>query len=131
MQKIILFTLAIITADLVFAQPAAPATDKIIVPVINDKQVAIPHATVELLRSKDSVLVNAGITDTLGMAVFQQIANGTYLFRVSSVNYTTQYTAVIQFPLNESNGLFSAIALQPAPPSLHEVTVLSKKPFIQ
>ena len=113
-----------------FTQPAAPATDKKIVPVINDKQVAIPHATVELLRSKDSVLVKAGITDTLGMAVFQQIATGTYLFRVSSVNYITQYTAVLLFPLNESNGLFSAIALQPAPASLQGVTVLSKKPFI-
>ncbi len=50
-----------------FAEPAAPGIHKIIVAVVNDKKEAVHPATVGLLRSKDSVLVKAGITDSPGM----------------------------------------------------------------
>ena len=131
MPKIFLFTIAIIATYAVFAQPDATNADKLIVPVVNNQQVAIALATVELLRGKDSILVKAGITDSLGIAVFQQITAGIYLLRISSVNYSTLYSELIQIPLTETGGQLTAIVLQPASTSLQEVTVLSKKPFIQ
>lgn len=131
MPKNILFAIATITTNIVFAQPDATNADKLIVPVVNNQQVAIASATVELLRGKDSILVKAGITDSLGITVFQQIIPGTYLLRVSSVSYTPQYTELIQLPLNEQGGQLPPIVLQTVPALLQEVTVLSKKPFIQ
>lgn len=100
MSKNILFAIAIIATHSVVAQPDATNLDKLIVPVVNNQQVAITSATVELLRGKDSVLIKAGITDSLGIAIFQQFAAGTYLLRVSSINYTPLYTEMIQLPLN-------------------------------
>ncbi len=131
MRRKFLFVIAIITTHVVFAQPNAAIPDKLIVPVVNNQHEAIASATVELLRGKDSVLVKAGITDSAGIAVFQQIPAGIYLLRVSSVNYAPLYSDLIQLPMNESNGQLPAIILKSSGVSLQEVTVLSKKPFIQ
>ena len=131
MARNILFAIAIIATHAVFAQPDATQADKLIVPVVNNQQLAIASATVELLRGKDSILIKAGITDSLGIVIFQQITSGIYLLRISSVNYTSLYTKLIPLPLNEQNGQLPAIILEPASASLQEVTILSKKPFIQ
>jgi iron complex outermembrane recepter protein len=131
MRKNILFAIAIIATHSAPAQPDVSNTDRLIVPVVNCQREAIASATVELLRAKDSVLVKAGTTDSLGIAIFQQISTGTYLLRVSSINYSPIYSDLIQLPLNESNGQLPAIVLKSASRSLQEVTVLSKKPFIQ
>ncbi|MGZ5220367.1 MAG: carboxypeptidase-like regulatory domain-containing protein, partial [Chitinophagaceae bacterium] len=131
MRRNLLFVIAIIATHVVFAQPDAAIPDKLIVPVVNNQHQAIASATVELLRGKDSVLVKAGITDSAGIAVFQQIAAGIYLLRVSSVNYAPLYSDLIQLPMSESNGQLPAIILKSSAVSLREVTVLSKKPFIQ
>ncbi|MGZ8552869.1 MAG: outer membrane beta-barrel protein [Chitinophagaceae bacterium] len=131
MRRNLLFVIAIIATHVVFAQPDAAIPDKLIVPVVNNQHQAIASATVELLRGKDSVLVKAGITDSAGIAVFQQIAAGIYLLRVSSVNYAPLYSDLIQLPMSESNGQLPAIILKSSAISLREVTVLSKKPFIQ
>ena len=131
MQKITLLILTLILVHSLFAQPDASKNDKIIVPVVNENRVAVSYATVELLRAKDSVLVKAGITDSLGIAVFQQIPGGIYLFRVSSASYNPKYTSLFQLPVNDPGEQIPVVVLEPASASLQEVTVLSKKPFIQ
>ena len=120
MPKLFLFAMAIIATLAVFAQPDATIFDKLIVPVVNNQQEAIASATVELLRGKDSVLVKAGITDSTGIAIFQQITAGTYLLRVSSVNYSPRYSDLLQLPLNESDGQLPAIILKSAATSLQK-----------
>ena len=82
------------------------------------------------MSGKDSVLIKAAITDSLGFAVFEKVGEGIYLFRVSIVNYNIQHTALFQMPL-ESDGQFPAIVLEPASVLLKGVTVSAKKPFIQ
>ena len=89
----------------------------------------MPHATVELLRGNDSVLVKAGITDSLGLAIFEQVNNGVYLLRVSIVNYQRTIVILFQLPLAESSGQIPAIVLEPAAASLQGVTVLCQKTF--
>ncbi len=130
MKKIILLPVFIILTNYLVAQPPSPSAEKIIVPVINEQQAGMPNVTVELLRTKDSLLIKAGITDSLGIAEFQQIPAGSYLFRVSSVAYSTAYTSIINIPLAETTGI-SPIILKIEPASLQGVTLLSKKPFIQ
>ena len=131
MQKTVLLILFLISPINLLAQPEARHIDKIIVPVVNEQKKALPYVTVELLRGKDSVLVKAGITDSSGFAIFEQVNNGVYLIRISMVNYTPQHSALFQLPLTESSGQLSAIVLKPAAASLQEVTVTAKKPFIQ
>ena len=113
------------------AQPEAKHIDKIIVPVVNEQKKALPYATVELLRGKDSLLVKASITDSSGLAVFEQVNDGVYLIRVSIVNYAPQHTSLFQLPLTESSGQLPAVVLEPATTSLQGVTVTARKPFIQ
>lgn len=131
MRKILVFIASFLGTYAVQAQPALRPVDKIIVPVINDQRVALPHATVELLRGKDSALVKAGITDSLGYVVFDQVNSGVYLLRVSMVNYAVQHSALFQLPSAESNGQLQPVVLQPVTISLQGVTVIAKKPFIQ
>lgn len=131
MRKILVFIASFLGTYAVQAQPSLKPVDKIIVPVINDQRVALPHATVELLRGKDSALVKAGITDSLGYVVFDQVNSGVYLLRVSMVNYAVQHSALFQLPSAESNGQLQPVVLQPVTTSLQGVTVIAKKPFIQ
>ncbi len=130
-EKNILISYNVITFNPVFSQPAMLGIDKLIIPVVNEKQVPVQSATVELLRASDSVLVKAGITDSMGLAIFQQVSSGTYLVRVSSINYNSVYTTVFQIPLNESGSQLPTILLNQATASLQGVTVTTRKPFIQ
>lgn len=125
MKKTIWLLSILLTAIGLSAQP--PAMGTITVPVINPQQDKLAHATVELLRSNDSSLVKAAITDSSGIVVFDGIPSGLYICRVSRVNYQPVYTA----PFTASETILPAVVLQPANGLLKEVTVSARKPFIQ
>lgn len=131
MQKIVLLILCLISTIILPAQPEAKYLNKVIIPVVDEQKKALPYATVELLRGKDSLLVKAGITDSSGLAVFGRVDDGVYLVRVSIVNYAPQYTGIFQLPLTEPGGQLPAIVLEPVTASLQGVTVIARKPFIQ
>src|SRR5688572_22586855 len=69
---------------------------KIKIAIINEKGVTLENATIELLKEKDSSLVKVAITDSKGMAEFEKIPFGSYRLKVSMVNYSIQYSPVIQ-----------------------------------
>ncbi len=96
----------------------------------NPAGMPIQGATVELLQSKDSLLVKAAISDSKGVAEFDAIQLGSYLLKASLVNYTTLFS-----PLQLSSATPSlstpVIVLQPAAKVLGTVTVNARKPFIQ
>ena len=131
MRKSFFFIITFVAATTLSAQPLAKPADKITLQVISDKHTALSHATVELLRGKDSVLVKAGITDSTGSVVFEQVNSGVYLFRVSMINYAVQHTALFQVPASEPGVQLQPVILQPATETLQGVTVSAKKPFIQ
>ena len=47
-----------------------PAKGTVVLKVLSAEKVPLPHTTVELLRGKDSSLVKAQMTDSLGQAAF-------------------------------------------------------------
>ena len=104
MQKAVILLISFFSVLIVAAQPSVKPGDKITVPVINAQRLAIAHATVELLRASDSALVKAGITDSSGVATFEQVSEGVYLFRVTVVNYQAQYSTLYQLPLIRNSG---------------------------
>ena len=104
---------------------------KIKVVIINEKVATLENATVELLKAKDSSLIKVAITDSKGIAEFEKIPFGSYLLKASVVNYSIQYSPVIQLSASQPDISLSNLTLQPQATQLGGVTVTSKKPFIQ
>ena len=75
-------------------------------------------------------MVKADITDVKGIADFEKIAFGAYLLKVTMINYTVQYSPVIELSANQTT-IDSKLSLQQQSTQLGGVTVTGKKPFIQ
>jgi outer membrane receptor protein involved in Fe transport len=128
MRKFTLFISLILIASFARAQQ----NGKISVTVFNDQNLPVENATVELLRSKDSILVKTALSDKSGLTEFENIKFNSYILRASAVGLNTTYTN--SFALNESQTLVQlpSISLKQMPASqLQNVTVSAKKPFIQ
>src|SRR4051812_2372083 len=67
---------------------------------VQNKQVPVDGATVELLKSGDSSLVKIAVTDKSGRAEFENVSFNDYFLRASFVGMNTQTSAV--FTLSES-----------------------------
>ncbi len=91
----------------------------------------IESASVTLLKAKDSTLVKAAISDKNGDFIFENISFGNYLITVNSIGYQRFYSALLS--LNQTNPAIALgkLSLEPQTGSLSEVTVTSKKPFLE
>jgi hypothetical protein len=100
--------------------------------VLSPDQQKADAAIVNLLRAKDSVLVKAVITDSIGQFEFLIKKPGTYLISVGFQGAAKYYTKPIG-PINEGQ----SIKLDPiqlitrTATTLDEVTVASKLPFVE
>jgi iron complex outermembrane receptor protein len=126
MRKILVFA-ALISS---IAGTAQKGDLKISVRIQNEKSEALENATVELLKAKDSALVKATLTDKTGIAEFEKPDSGAYLLKASSVNYTPQYTSIIDVSRTSVTDI-PVLRLQPQATQLSGVTVTGKKPFLQ
>ncbi|MES2847666.1 MAG: outer membrane beta-barrel protein [Bacteroidota bacterium] len=97
--------------------------------IVTDKQLAAENATVELLKAKDSSLVKAAITGKDGKATFEHIAFGEYIIKATLVNFAPKYSSV--FNLQSATMETPSLILQAVSKELANVTVVSRKPFIQ
>jgi iron complex outermembrane recepter protein len=102
---------------------------KIAIKIVDDKQVAVENATIELVKAKDSSLVKIAITDKTGLAEFENVVFGDYLVRSKTINYAVKYSGVIHH--SAENVPVPLLILPPASAELGNVTVSSRKPFIQ
>jgi iron complex outermembrane receptor protein len=104
---------------------------KITANITNEKNAPLENATVELLKSKDSSLAKVAITDKNGTAEFDNIRTGTYIAKISFVNYTTQFTSLVTLSADQLSIQLPKISLQPGSADMKEVVVTARKPFIQ
>ncbi len=111
------------------AQKATPG--KISVVIVNDQQQPAENATVQLLKAKDSALVKVAITDKDGAADFDNISFGTYILKVSMVNFQNYFSAAFEVSTEKSIVQLQTIQLNKATKEMQEVVVSAKKPFIQ
>ncbi len=113
-----------------FSQPSPPG--KLGITVLDHKQVALPSATVDLLRMKDSSLIRSGTTDANGMVDFGDLPDGEYLCRISMVNYITSYKTILHNAAGKDpKALRPVIVLEPANATLNEVTVSGRKALVK
>jgi len=96
--------------------------------VISPDKELLPAATVSLLKYTDSGLVRAVVTDNKGTAVFSDLTEEKYFCRVSRVNYENYFKEI---NLAGKQSYTDTIILQTLTKVLKDVTVTTKKPFIQ
>jgi outer membrane receptor protein involved in Fe transport len=128
MKKFTLILLCVLSTALTYAQQQG----KILVNIVNDHDSPVENATVELLKTKDSSLLKTSLSDTQGMAVFQDVTFNSYLIRVTSIGFITTYTEPFDLDASNSSVLLPSIKLRSMPSSqMQNVTVSASKPFIQ
>lgn len=129
MRKFFLLCLPVLMVSIVSGQQDR---GKITIVIVNAQQAALENATVELLKSKDSSLVKAAVTDAVGVAEFEQIPFNNYLVRVTMVNHIPAYSSPFTLSAETPELRVPSVILQPkAATSMSEVTVTARKPFIQ
>lgn len=97
--------------------------------ILDEKQQSFPFVNVLLLASKDSSLVKGATTDESGKFLIDNISDGKYRIQISMIGYAKQFSNEITLNGNEVN--LPVFNLKPDVQSLGEVTVVTKKPFIE
>lgn len=126
MRKFITLALLFTGASLI-AQ--AQTTARIAGSVKDEEGKALQSATVTLLKSSDSSLVKAAVSDRAGIYEFVNIQNGKYLVLFSSAGFEKKFSQ--PFDLAGTDVDLPAIRLKAAAKSLAGVTVQSTRPFIE
>lgn len=100
----------------------------IVTGIVSDNGIPVETATVALLRTNDSSLVKAEITDNKGKYRFANIIAGEYIISASFVGFAT---ALRKVTVKEGNNSGIDIGLQKQEGLLNEVSVTAKRPFIE
>jgi iron complex outermembrane recepter protein len=87
--------------------------------------------TVSLIKAKDSSLVKMAVTAKDGKYEFEKIADGDYRVSITSVGYDKKFSDPFHISQAENTAQLKTLQLNPAAKGLSEVTVVSKKPFIE
>jgi iron complex outermembrane recepter protein len=129
MKKILLLSLGLFCVLLMAAQ--SPTRGKFTVTILGNQNTPLENVTVQLLRSKDSSLVKAAISDKTGLAEFENIRFGSYLLKASMVNHSAAFSAPFNLSAEQPELQLPALTMQRASGNMQEVVVAAKKPFIQ
>lgn len=97
----------------------------------NDKKETIEGAIVTLLKQKDSSIIKSGLSDQTGAVSWSNVKADTYLVTVKHIGYQTFISTPIVITTSTTPLQLPTIILQKQSGQLSEVTVVSKKPFIQ
>src|SRR5688572_12394601 len=106
-------------------------TGSLRVNISNSQQLAVENATAEILRAKDSGLVKSAISNKSGDIEIDNIRFGDYILKVSAVNFEPYFSAPFTVSAEKTDVSLARVQLQQRSTQLGEVTVTSKKPFIQ
>ncbi|TWI85207.1 outer membrane receptor protein involved in Fe transport [Lacibacter cauensis] len=127
MKKLLALTAAVLTFTYSgFAQSSSRLKGE----VKDESQKPFSGITVSLLRSKDSSLVKAAITDKSGGYLFEAVKNGSYLLGVTAVGYQKMYSNVVDVKEGAELSV-PAFSLTPQAKGLQEVTVTARKPLFE
>jgi iron complex outermembrane receptor protein len=127
MPKALLGVLLLFCITLSIGQ-SQPAADAFTVTVLNEQNEVMEGAVVEVLKASDKKLLRSAVTNKNGVSVFYIPATDTYIFNTSYLGYETRSSNIGK---NEINGKKITITLQPNAKTLANVSVSSRKPFIQ
>ena len=128
-QSLILYVFMLLFATSAFCQ--SDNSNTISGKVQDNKGTALAGTTVELLRSKDSTLIKAGVTNNDGLFEITTKIKETFILSYELLGFEKKYSSVFNLT---TQGDFTAktILLSPSPKKLEDVTVTSvHKPLIE
>lgn len=126
MKRSALFLALVFVRFVAYGQHAANDSSGITLTVMNERGEPASGAVIELW--KDNKLLKTAIANATGSAGFASLSDGNYSFTVSHTGYKRHITGNYPFPSATGNTL---IRLEPAAITLRDVSVTSRKPFIQ
>lgn len=97
--------------------------------VVDARANIISNATVSLFSAKDSSLIKAELSDSIGRYVFTDIAPGEYFLVATAVAFEKTVTETMAMNV-ENLQVTKQIVLQPLAKTLQGVTVEAVKPFV-
>src|SRR5690348_390768 len=118
MQRYLLLMNTLITANIALAQEGG----RIAVVVNNESRAPMENVTVELLRTKDSLLVKTALTDRNGRAEFDRLSFDSYFLRTSAVGYLTNNSAIISLNAGSPSTEIPGIQLEATATKMQAVT---------
>ncbi|RDV10712.1 hypothetical protein DXT99_25955 [Pontibacter diazotrophicus] len=121
MRKFLLFFVLLLTSHVAF-----PQLHYIKGRVVEKEVGALPSASVFLLQSTDSAVVQYTTTTTEGNFLLEDIREGSYIFKVSFLGYSPFYLNLTMSPPSDTLDL-GTIALKPVASELQEVEVTGIK----
>ncbi|MEM7187159.1 MAG: TonB-dependent receptor [Bacteroidota bacterium] len=89
----------------------------------------IPFATTLLLKSSDSTMVKATVSDNNGFFRLRNLDPGSYFVKATSIGFTTYRSKTID--LANSNIDLGIISMPTSTESLEEVTIVVEKPIVE
>jgi iron complex outermembrane receptor protein len=95
--------------------------------VLNEKKVALPGSTVNLL-SADSMVIRSAAANAAGTIEFTDLDSGQYRVKATSTGYEVGYRWI---DLEKNTAFTDTIILRSKTGLLRDVTVVSKKQFVQ
>jgi iron complex outermembrane receptor protein len=126
-MRITLFVIAIFLCSFCSAQQQ---TGSATVTILGETKNPIEGATVQLLKNKDSTLIRSAISDKNGNVEISNIPPGNYFFKINAVNY--QQFSTRSFLISAAQPISAGkVTMQIKTTALKEVSVVTKKPFIQ
>ena len=127
MKSLTLFIAGIFCCTALFSRDPGDSIS-VAVTVVNEQQQPLEAAVVSLLRSSDNTLIKTELTDNNGKVLLRNIPkDSSYYCSISYAGYSTDTTAI--FTLQALKNI--SIKLQPSANALSDVTVTTRKPFIQ
>lgn len=126
MRTVLLISILLLGGFHVSAQPAK--NRQICITILSPDNEGLSHASVSLLR-EDSTIINTMISDTMGRVIFWVLDPGKYMCLISRVDHQPYHTGIID--LVNKTFFSETVVLRPLAGLLRDVTVASKKPFIQ
>ncbi len=99
--------------------------------VLNASAKPLEFATMMLLKAADSTLVKGAVTNAAGAYEFEGPGEGRYLVMASQVGYRKTYSEAFILDASRPAVTLPALQLNEETQLLKEVTVVTKKPFIE
>ena len=115
----------------VFSSKSQTIRGNIEVMVTNDAAKVLEGVIISLLNTKDSTLAKAAISDEKGTALLENIKFGNYFLAATSMGFKKYMSAPFAVNADNNSLHLPTITLMKADNTLAEVTVVSRKPFIE
>jgi hypothetical protein len=98
--------------------------------IVQENNKPLSLVNISLLRTRDSIIEKATVTDNKGSYKFENVHPGSYILNASGIGYAQQFLSITIKSADDHIEL-PAFTLIPVAKQLDEVTITGKRPFVE